>query len=104
MFQVRIFIENCIEALPWGLRLIDGALLHLPVLLTTNLDGPRYIGEGPDLHRRFCEKCDSYQPLLEHGPIADDRNPYPWYDLKCGTCYLIIATLQVVPDETPVGN
>jgi hypothetical protein len=50
----------------------------------------------------FCENCDSYQPLLEHGPIADDRNPYKWLDLQCGTCYLIIATLQIVPDDKPL--
>jgi hypothetical protein len=50
----------------------------------------------------FCENCDSYQPLEEYEPQTDDRNPYPWYDLQCATCHLIIATLQVVPDDKPV--
>jgi hypothetical protein len=50
----------------------------------------------------FCENCDSYQPVIEHEPKQDERNPNPWYDITCGTCYLIIATLQIVPDDKPV--
>jgi hypothetical protein len=50
----------------------------------------------------FCENCDSYQPVVEHEPQQDERNPYPWYDITCGTCDLIIATLQIVPDEKPI--
>ena len=50
----------------------------------------------------FCENCDSYQPLVEHKPQADERNPYPWYDLTCGTCAYIVATCQLVPDDKPV--
>jgi hypothetical protein len=25
-----------------------------------------------------------------------------WYDLTCGTCYSIIATILIVPDDNPV--
>jgi hypothetical protein len=50
----------------------------------------------------FCENCDSYQPLVEHEPQTDERDPYPWYDFTCGTCCLIIATMQIVPDDKPV--
>ena len=50
----------------------------------------------------FCENCDSYQPVLEGEPQSDDRNPYPWYDIQCGTCFLISATLQIVPDDKPI--
>jgi hypothetical protein len=50
----------------------------------------------------FCENCDSYQHLVEHEAQSDERNPYPWYDLTCGTCCLIIATIQIVPDDKPV--
>ena len=50
----------------------------------------------------YCETCKSDQPLLEHEPQSDDRNPYPWYDLQCGTCYSVIATIQIVPDDKPV--
>ena len=50
----------------------------------------------------FCENCESYQPLLEHEPQADERNQYPWYNIECGTCRLIIAALQIVPDDKPI--
>ena len=50
----------------------------------------------------FCENCDSYQPAVQDEPKADERNPYPWYDITCGTCHLIIATLQIVPDDKPI--
>ena len=33
---------------------------------------------------------------------TDERNPYPWYDFTCGSCCLIIATMQIVPDDKPV--
>ena len=26
----------------------------------------------------------------------------PWYNIRCGSCYLIIATIQIVPDDKPV--
>jgi hypothetical protein len=39
------------------------------------------------------------QPLIEHEPQTDQRNPYPWYDI---TCCSIIATVQIVPDDKPV--
>jgi hypothetical protein len=29
-------------------------------------------------------------------------NPYPWYDICCRTCYSIIATVQIVPDDKPI--
>lgn len=41
--------------------------------------------------------------MVEHEPATDDRNPYPWYDITCGTCCLIIATIQIVPDEKPIA-
>jgi hypothetical protein len=50
----------------------------------------------------YCENCQSYQPLVEHEPKRDELNPYPWYDLTCGTCHYIIATIQIVPDDKPV--
>jgi|HubBroStandDraft_6_1064221.scaffolds.fasta_scaffold768605_2 hypothetical protein len=40
--------------------------------------------------------------MIEHEPQKDARNPYPWYDITCGTCYSIIATIQIVPDDKPV--
>ena len=48
----------------------------------------------------YCETCGSNQPLIEHEPQKDDLNPYPWYDLVCGTCYSIIAT---IPDDKPIA-
>jgi hypothetical protein len=50
----------------------------------------------------YCETCKSNQPLIEPEPQKDDLNPHPWYDLVCGTCYSIIATIQIVPDDKPV--
>ena len=50
----------------------------------------------------YCETCKSDQPLIEREPQEDDLNPYLWYDLQCGTCYSVIATIQIVPDEKPV--
>ena len=47
----------------------------------------------------YCENCTSDKPLVEHEPQTDDLNPYPWYDLQCGTCYSVIATIQIVPDD-----
>jgi hypothetical protein len=49
----------------------------------------------------FCENCDSYQPLVEHEPVTDKRNPYPWYDLTCATCCYIVAAVQIVPYHKP---
>ena len=40
--------------------------------------------------------------MIEHEPRTDDLNPYPWYDITCGTCYSIIATIQIVPDDKPL--
>jgi hypothetical protein len=40
--------------------------------------------------------------MIEHPPQTDDRNPYPWYDITCGTCASIIATVQIVPDDKPI--
>jgi hypothetical protein len=46
----------------------------------------------------YWENCQS-----EHEPQTDDLNPYSWYDLTCGTCcFIIIATIQIVPDDKPV--
>lgn len=50
----------------------------------------------------YCETCQSDQPLIEHEPQQDDLNPYPWYDLTCGTCCYLIATIQIVPADKPV--
>jgi hypothetical protein len=50
----------------------------------------------------YCEACGSNQPMIEHEPQKDDLNPYPWYDITCGTCYTIIASVQIVPDNKPV--
>ena len=49
----------------------------------------------------YCETCNSDQPLVEHEPQLDELNPYPWYDLTCGTRHSIIATIQIVPDDKP---
>jgi len=40
--------------------------------------------------------------MVEHEPFRDELNPYPWYDLQCGTCHSIIATIQIVPDDKPI--
>jgi hypothetical protein len=50
----------------------------------------------------YCETCGSNQPMVEHEPQKDELNPYPWYDITCGTCCSIIATVQVVPDDKPL--
>jgi hypothetical protein len=50
----------------------------------------------------YCDECDSYQPMVEHEPLTGDMNPYPWYDITCGTCASIIATVQIVPDDKPL--
>ena len=50
----------------------------------------------------YCENCQSNQPLVEHEPQTDKLNPIPWYDLQCGTCYSVIATIQIVPNDKPV--
>ena len=42
------------------------------------------------------------QPLAEHEIQTEDRNLFPWYDLTCGTCCSIIATIQIVPDDKRV--
>jgi hypothetical protein len=50
----------------------------------------------------YCESCGSNQPMVEHEPQEDELNVYPWYDITCGTCYSIIATVQIVPDDKPL--
>ena len=40
--------------------------------------------------------------MIEHEPQKDDLNPYPWFDITCGTCYSIIATVQIVPHHKPI--
>jgi len=50
----------------------------------------------------YCENCKSYQPAGADEPQTDEGNRYPWYDITCGTCNLIIATLQIVPDDKPI--
>lgn len=49
-----------------------------------------------------CETCQSNQPMIEPEPQTDDLNFYPWYDITCGTCHSIIATVQIVPDDKPI--
>jgi hypothetical protein len=64
----------------------------------------RQFGENEDMPRKevYCETCGSDQPMLEHEPQKDELNPYPWYDISCGTCYSVIATIQIVPDDKPI--
>ena len=50
----------------------------------------------------YCEACGSNQPMVEHELRKDELNPYPWYDITCGTCYSVIATIQIVPDDKPL--
>ena len=50
----------------------------------------------------YCLTCGSNQPMVEREPVRDGLNPYPWDDITCGTCYSIIATVQIVPDEKPL--
>jgi hypothetical protein len=50
----------------------------------------------------YCENCQSHQPLVEHEPQTDNLSLYPWYDLTCGTCCWVIATIRIVPDDKPV--
>jgi hypothetical protein len=40
--------------------------------------------------------------MLEGEPQKDELNPYPWYDILCGTCYSVIATVQIVPENKPL--
>jgi hypothetical protein len=37
----------------------------------------------------YCENCGSNQPMVEQEPHQDELNPYPWYDITCGTCHSI---------------
>jgi hypothetical protein len=46
---------------------------------------------APELRQQSADDRDE--------PYKDDLNPYPWYDINCGTCYSIIATVQIVPDD-----
>jgi hypothetical protein len=50
----------------------------------------------------YCLTCGSNQPMVEREPVRDGLNLYPWYDITCGTCYSIIATIQIVPDDKPL--
>jgi hypothetical protein len=50
----------------------------------------------------YCPDCGSNQPMIEREPQNEDGHPYPWYDITCGTCYSIIATIQIVPDDKPL--
>jgi hypothetical protein len=50
----------------------------------------------------YCLTCGSNQPMVERKPVTDGLNPYLWYDITCGTCYSIIATIQIVPDDKPL--
>jgi len=38
--------------------------------------------------------------MIEHEPQKDELNPL--VPITCGTCYSIIATVQIVPDDKPV--
>jgi hypothetical protein len=60
--------------------------------------------ENEDMPRKevYCETCGSDQPMIEHELQKDELNAYPWYDITCGTCCSIIATVQIVPDEKPI--
>ena len=40
--------------------------------------------------------------MVEHQPIKDEMNAYPWYDIIGGACYSIIATVQIVPEDKPL--
>jgi hypothetical protein len=52
----------------------------------------------------YCENCGSNQPMVEQEPHQDELNPYPWYDITCGTCHSIIATIQIVPNDKPLES
>lgn len=62
------------------------------------------VGENEDMPRKevYCTNCGSNQPMVEDEPVKDELNPFPWYEITCGTCYLIIATIQIVPDDKPI--
>lgn len=32
----------------------------------------------------YCDTRGSNQPMVEHEPLQDDLNLYPWYDIQCG--------------------
>jgi hypothetical protein len=46
-----------------------------------------------------CEACGSFQPMIEHEAQEDELNDYPWYDITCGTCCSIIASVRIVPES-----
>ena len=62
-------------------------------------------GDNKHIARKeiYCETCGSNQPMIEHEPKMDEGNEYPWYDITCGTCHSIIATVQIVPDDKPIN-
>jgi hypothetical protein len=40
--------------------------------------------------------------MVQWEAVKDEMNPFPWYDITCGTCYSVIATVQIVPDDKPL--
>jgi hypothetical protein len=53
----------------------------------------------------YCENCGtinrwSSTEATEAQP--DEFNQYPWYDITCGICCSIIASVRIVPDDEPI--
>jgi hypothetical protein len=40
--------------------------------------------------------------MVEHEPQTDELSEYPWYDITCGTCCSIIASIRMVAEDTPI--
>lgn len=48
----------------------------------------------------FCTNCRTFQPMVEEPMRKDDLNEYPWGDLLCGKCGLVVTTIREVAKKS----
>lgn len=47
----------------------------------------------------WCPCCKEWALVIEEPLHTDDLNPWPWGDIVCGRCHLVIATLRGRDEE-----
>jgi len=47
-----------------------------------------------DFTHIYCSACGAHQPVRRDAISKDDLNPFPWGDLCCSKCSLVIATVS----------